>query len=158
MPSFRAALLARACLAPSTCAPFLVKRDKRRLQSVVRHADGQKGFTLIEALVALVALGLVVGGALTLVVQNARFIATAEDRLAARILADNLMVEALAVSSPLAREEASGETLFAGRNLNWRRVVIETGVDGVVRIDIEVRRGENGQTLAAATSLKRERS
>ncbi|MBB5518756.1 type II secretion system minor pseudopilin GspI [Amphiplicatus metriothermophilus] len=124
----------------------------------VRDADSQKGFTLIEALVALVALGLVVGGALALIAQNARFIAAAEDRLVAQALADNLMVEALAASAPLEREVTSGETSFAGRDLRWRRVVVETGVDDVVRIDIDVRRRKVGQTLAAATSLKRERS
>ncbi|GAB4531374.1 MAG: hypothetical protein Kow00133_20000 [Amphiplicatus sp.] len=147
---------------PLSSAPSAFRPSKRaggkRSQIIVRHAGGQKGFTLIEALVALVALGLVVGGALTLIAQNARFIAAAEDRLAARILADNLMVEALAASAPLEREEASGETRFAGRDLRWRRVVVETGADGVVRIDIDVRRSESGQTLAAATSLKRERS
>lgn len=115
-----------------------------------------RGFTLIETLVALAILGAVVTAVLALISQSARFVATSEDRLLAGVLADNLMVDALAGAAPLERNETEAEVEFAGSLWATRQLIVETGLAGVVRIDVSVRRAGSQQTLAAATSLKKE--
>ena len=120
--------------------------------------DADRGFTLVETLVALAVLGAVVTAVLALVAQSARFVATAEDRMLASMVVDNEMVEALAVSAPLERNRSEKETTFAGAAWTVTREVAETGVGTVVRIDISVRRAGGAQALASATTLKAEQS
>ena len=118
----------------------------------------QRGLTLIETLVAMAILGLVVTAILALISQSARFMSASEDRVAAGILADNLMVEAMANAAPLERGDAEEPTSFVGAEWITKQTVTDTGVDGLVRIDIAVRRADSAQVLATATTLKAEQA
>lgn len=120
-------------------------------------AESQRGLTLIETLVAMAILSLVVTAILGLIGQSSRFMSTSEDRVIAGVLVDNLMVETMAGAAPLERGEAESEIEFAGANWIARQTVNEIGVDGLVRVDLAVRRADSAQVLAAATTLKRER-
>ena len=118
----------------------------------------QKGVTLVETLVALAVLGLVAGSVLILIGQNTRYAAAARDRTYASIVADNVMVRALALSGPMETGAAFGETDLAGRVWPYQITVTETGINEIYRIDIEVLAGgEESQVLASATSLRRSR-
>ena len=124
----------------------------------VQTLKTQRGLTLIETLVAMAILGLVVTAILALISQSARFMSSSEDRVAAGILADNLMVEAMANAAPLERGDAEEPATFVGAEWMTKQTVTDTGVDGLIRIDIVVRRADSAQVLARATTLKAEKA
>ena len=115
----------------------------------------QRGLTLIETLVALAIMGFVAASILTLVGQNTRFAAAARDRTYAAVAADNVMVRAMALSGPVEVGEIFGETDVAGRTWPYRVTVVETAVEGVLRIDVDVFDGEGGQVIASALTLRK---
>ena len=117
----------------------------------------QKGVTLVETLVALAVMGFVIGSLLVLIGQNSRFAAAMRDRTMASIAADNLMVEALILREATETGEDAGDITIAGNVMEYRRTIIETGVDDVVRIDIEILAPETQQRLAHAVSMRRAR-
>ena len=112
----------------------------------------QRGITLVETLVALAIMGLTTSAILVLVGQNTRFAAQANERVYASIAADNLMVEALALSGPIDTVEEEGTVTLAGREFQYRKTIVETGVINVVRINIEMLTPE-GQSLSRAQTL-----
>ena len=114
----------------------------------------QKGLTLVEVLVALAILGAVAGSVLTLISQNARFIAAAETRMMAGILLDNKMVEALGRISKLDFVKEEEKAHFANRDWLVERAVTKTQTEGLVRIDIKVLDPATGRVEASAVTLK----
>ena len=114
----------------------------------------QRGVTLVETLVALAVMGLIIGALLVLIGQNSRFAASMRDKTMAQIAADNLMVEAMVLSSALETGETEGDIEVGEQPLRFKRSIGETGVENVLRIDITIS-AENGQTLARATSMRR---
>lgn len=104
-------------------------------------------------LVALVALGAIASAAIALISQNTRYISSAEDRAIASILADNAAVEALSLAL-IEIGATETETDFAGERWTVSRSVAESGADGLLRVDIGVRRAGAAQTLAKATTLR----
>ncbi len=129
---------------------------KRLSSHASTAADRQRGLTLAEVLVALAIVGLVAAAVVALIGQNARFAADAEERVLAGILADNMMVEALARSTPLERGASESERPLGVRTFAGRLIVTEAE-GGLVQIRVEVRSKDTGQSLATATTLKRER-
>ncbi len=119
--------------------------------------NNQKGVTLVETLVALAVMGFVVGSLLVLIGQNSRFAASMRDRTMASVAADNLMVEGLVLESALETGEVTGNVFVGDQTWSFRREIIETGVDDVLRIEIEIADPATGQTLAHATSMRRSR-
>lgn len=120
------------------------------------EAGRQTGMTLVEVLVALAILGMTAASIMMLIAQNTRFVAASEDRAIAAILLDNVMVETLASTAALelgASEEARD---FVGRDWRVMRTIGETGLEGVVRIEVEILTAD-GQTLARAETLRRRR-
>jgi len=125
-----------------------------RLNALEHKRKNQDGMTLIEVMVALVILALVATGVLSLIGQNARFITSAEDRLAASILADNILVERLATAEPLEEGEESYEQQYAGRDWLCREVITDLEGVGLVRIDLSISAKTSEQVLATVSTLK----
>ena len=110
--------------------------------------------TLIEVMVALAILGLVATGVLALVGQNSRFVVSAQDRMLASILADNIMVERLSTQQILEGGDESEEREFAGQIWSANETITAIEGAGMLRIDIEIRRSGSDQILASASTLK----
>lgn len=137
-----------------------MSRDRWRIRRVGRSSPmglrSAGGLSLIEVLVAIGVLAAVAGGAIAVVGQNTRFLSQAEQRVLAAILCDNLAAEAMARAAPLTRGAETGEISFAGQNWAFDRTVSEAGVEGLVRISIDVRAQGGGATLASVVTLKAE--
>ena len=123
------------------------------MKIVRRKRKSQRGVTLVETLVALAVMGLVTGSVLALIAQNTRFAAAARDRTYAAVAADNIMVRELALSGPIELGERFGETEVAGRGWPYRVTIVESGVEGMFRIDVDIFDGE--QVIASAVTLRR---
>jgi len=118
--------------------------------------NSQRGLTLIETLVALAIMGLTTAAILVLIGQNTRFMISAEERAYASIAVDNLMVESLALNASIEIGEETGPVSVGGREWSYLRRIEQSGVDGLLVIEIDIRNSDNGQVLASATSLRRE--
>ena len=122
-------------------------------------ANKQRGITLVETLIALAIMGLVTTTILVLVGQSTRFTAAAQDRAYASIAADNLMVQELALSGSVETGEEFGDVEIAAREWKYRRIVTETGVTDLFRVEIqiiaEVQEGEGEQVIARVTTLRK---
>ena len=99
----------------------------------------QRGFTLIEVLVALaiVAIGMAaVMGALT---SSANTISYLRDKTFAQWVALNQIANLRLSGQQPPTGNSNGDTDFAGRSWHWRQEVVATQIPGVERIDISVR-------------------
>jgi len=65
------------------------------------------------------------------------------------------MVEALVVQNALETGDSDGDVAVGGQTMGWRRTVTDTGVDGVLRIEISVIDQVSGQVLAHAATMRR---
>jgi len=113
----------------------------------------QHGLTLVETLVAMAILAAVSIAAFSLLSQGANFAASERDRLAASIVADNLMVEELLRAAAPDLGEDSGEIEFARRTFEWSTTVTDSGED-LRRIALVVRLKGSPQTLARIETVK----
>ncbi len=114
-------------------------------------SESDRGFTLIEVLVALAIFSL---AALALVKLDSATIRTGEAierRQIARIVVNNLAVEALTDPVPPALGQSEGDLGNGGRSWHWRRTVGRT--QGIVRIDLSVE-DQAGQTLSRQTIVR----
>jgi len=113
----------------------------------------QKGFTLVETLVALAILAGVVLAAYAMLGQSARFAAIEQERLVAGIIADNLTAEALIRPATPDKGEEEYAIQMAGGKWFARRVIDDAG-EGLLRIEISVTRFGDTQVLARVESLR----
>ncbi len=113
----------------------------------------QRGLTLVETLVAMAILAAVSLSAFAMLSQGANFAASERDRLAASIVADNLMVEAMLKETAPDLGEDKGEVEFAGRTFEWSTVVSDSGEE-LRRIELAVRLQGSPQTLARIETVR----
>ncbi len=107
----------------------------------------QRGFTLIEALVALAIAATALVVLLGRLGASAEVQRTLEDQRLALDAAANLLAGEMLRLAPDGRE-TSGELQLAGRRLHWRRWTEKTFLDGFVRVNVAVAvEGEPEATL-----------
>jgi general secretion pathway protein I len=114
----------------------------------------ERGFTLIEIVVALAIFSVAAVALLNLAGGNTRTAAMLERRALAQVVADNLAVEA-AIGGGEALTGGSGETEIGGRTLRWTRAAAPTPDGTLVRVDIDVREGDDPQVLASLSLFRR---
>ncbi|MEO1014896.1 MAG: type II secretion system minor pseudopilin GspI [Pseudomonadota bacterium] len=115
--------------------------------------ERQRGLTLVETLVAFAILTGVVASLVALLSQTARYMASAEDRFLASLLANNLMVEELARIEPSPRGSSTDQAFFAGRDFDYVRTGVEVR-DGVVQVTFDVKRAGEDALLARTAALR----
>lgn len=114
-----------------------------------RAAD--RGFTLIEMLVALAVLSIAVLALLNLAGENTRTLAAVERRVLANVVAENRVIEA--VVAPDAAVGESGAVDVAGdRDWRWTRRITPSG--GLMRIEVQVSEAEGGRAAADVTAFR----
>ena len=105
-----------------------------------RNADYRrdKGFTLIEVLVALVIVSISLTGMAVTMGSMLNNATTLRERTYASWIAQNRIVELRLANEVPRTGTTSGEVEYANAFWEWRTEVSETGVENLFRIDVEV--------------------
>ena len=112
----------------------------------------QRGFTLLEVLVALLILAVVMAALIRGVGLEARALAAQRDSTFGQWVAANRIAEIrlLPGTAPLGR--SNGQARMAGRDWTWRAEVSATEVAGIQRIRVRV--FEDAQSVDPVATLE----
>ena len=114
-----------------------MKRHAAR-RSVSAGRSGERGFTLIEVMVALAIAALSLGAVAAAVSQMVESATAMEQRTYASWIGQNRIAELrLANVIPKVGED-SDEITYAGREWTWRATISETEVENLFRVDVDV--------------------
>jgi len=116
----------------------------------------ERGFTLIEVMVALAVFGLAVLALVRVETLAIRGAATVDTAAVARIVAGNVAAEAVTDARAPAAGRSTGVENNAGRRWRWQRDVAGTPDPRVVRIDVAVA-DERGTVQARTVAVRRAR-
>jgi general secretion pathway protein I len=112
-----------------------------------------KGFTLIEVMVALVIVALSLTAVTATISQMVDASETMRDRTYASWIAQNRIAELrLAAAAPNVGS-TDGEVQYANTDWTWRATVSETGVDELYRIDVAVGFADSEDTIRTVTGF-----
>jgi general secretion pathway protein I len=114
----------------------------------------ERGFTLVEMLVALAIFSLAALALLRLEGATVKTTALLQEQALAQVVARNLAVEALTDPEPPAFGATRGEAINAGRKWRWSRVVGRSPEPRIQLIRIEVR-SDRGPEAANLTLFRR---
>ncbi|MCU6455467.1 type II secretion system minor pseudopilin GspI [Sphingomonas sp. A2-49] len=117
------------------------------------RASDQRGFTLIEIMVALAVFSLAVLALLRLETATIRGAATLDDSLLAGLVARNVANDAISDGRPPVAGRTTGSEANGGHSWTWVRQVRATGNAGIVRIDVAVT-DRTGRILGRTTAIR----
>lgn len=105
-----------------------------------RYPDrrGECGFTLLEVMVALLIVASALAAMGTTMVRAIGDAGAMRDRTYASWIAQNKIVEMRAAGVVPKTGSTNGEVEYASSDWAWRATVNETGIDGLLRVDVEV--------------------
>jgi len=110
-------------------------------------SHNQRGFTLIEVLVALAVLAIALAAVMRAVTQSIETTISLRDHLEAQWVAEDRMTEHQLRGDWLSIDTTTGTKEFNGREWRWREQVSATPIDKFRRVKIEVRAGEDKEVL-----------
>lgn len=113
-----------------------------------------KGFSLIEVVVALGVLSTAAIGFSSLARGSLAGTSQLESRYFATIIADNQLTEALTQDTPLRIGVIEGESEQMGRTLDWVQTVSQTTQAGLMLVEIEVSDPLTEDVLIRTSTLK----
>jgi general secretion pathway protein I len=105
----------------------------------------QRGFTLIEVMIALTILAIAMGAMLQTTASTAANSAHLRDRTFAQWVATNLITEWQLAESWPDLGKRSGDVEFAGQRWYWQREVQKVEDPMLRRLDVQVRRERNAK-------------
>jgi general secretion pathway protein I len=104
----------------------------------MRCASSNRGFTLIEVMVALAIVSFALSAMAAAMMQMLNAASTMRERTYASWIAHNKITE-MRLSNVIPKVSAtSGEITYAGVEWAWRAVVSETGVENLYRVDVSI--------------------
>lgn len=112
--------------------------------------EPQRGFTLIEVVVAMAVVALGMMAVFRVVQDTVNNSAYLRDRTFATWIADNRLTELRLGSELPSVDQTEGEVEFANQAWRWQATVSQTPVDDLRRIDIRVRRDADPEDSALA--------
>ncbi|MEM9809647.1 MAG: type II secretion system minor pseudopilin GspI [Pseudomonadota bacterium] len=118
-------------------------------------SKNQRGLTLIEVLVALAVLSLVAGSLLILMGQQVRQATIIEERMLARIVAENALSSYIAARQIGADTDPQGEEDIDGRVFSFRIRRQDAPIEEYETVVVEVRLSRDGQVIASLETLQR---
>lgn len=119
------------------------------------RSDAERGFTLIEMLVALAIFSLAALALLRLGGATAANGARLESQQMAMIVARNIAAETLSDPAPPAFGSSGGEVVNGGRRWRWTRNVARSPEARIQQIEIVVEPSGEGFGRAALTIFRR---
>lgn len=113
----------------------------------------QSAFTLVEVLIALVVVAFALSAAAISMGQMIDTANAMRERSYASWIAQNQIAE-LRLSGTIPEvSTSSGEVEFANTAWGWRSTVSETGVENLVRVDVEVTRAGSDDVIRTVTGF-----
>jgi len=99
---------------------------------------GANGFTLVEVLVALAVVAVGLGAVFLSLNQTIYSASYLRDKTLANWVAENRLTELRLANTPPEADETSGDAEMGGVRWLWRQRISETGVQNMLRVDLEV--------------------
>jgi len=113
----------------------------------------ERGFTLIEVMVALAVFGLAILALVRLEGAAVRGGGMVEEVIVAQIVARNVALDALTEAAPPPPGRTDGAETNGGRTWRWTRQVSPTGDPRVARIDVTVTNA-TGRVVGRTTAVR----
>ncbi|MCG8371011.1 MAG: type II secretion system minor pseudopilin GspI [Proteobacteria bacterium] len=113
----------------------------------------ERGFTLLEVMVALMIVGLTLLAAAATVSQMIDSADTMRDRTYASWIGQNKIVEMRLSGTVPDVSTTSGELDYGYGRWEWRAVVSETGIDNFMRVDVSVSRVDTDYVVRTVTGF-----
>ena len=110
------------------------------------RAPNDRGFSLIEALVALAVFAMAGVGLVQLQTHSLQTLSQVETRALADVVAQNALVEIVASSAPPAPGQRTEAKSFAGRD--WQIATQVTPVGDMLRVSVAVSGASNATPVA----------
>lgn len=110
----------------------------------------QRGFTLIEVVVAIAIVALGMMAVFRVVNDTVNNSAYLRDRTLAVWIADNRLVEMRLARELPSVDETEGDLEYANQRWHWTATVSQTPVDNLRRIDVRVRRESDAEDSSLA--------
>lgn len=114
----------------------------------------ESGFSLLEVVVALAVFSLGAIASLNVLGESARAQATNQERFVALIVAENRLVEAMALSRPPPPGETTGVEQMFGRDWAWRLATAPTSDPRILRLDASVTLKGDTANLASVSTFR----
>lgn len=118
-----------------------------------RKVTSNRGFTLIEVMVALVIAALAMAGISASISQMADAAITMQQRTYASWIGMNQVTQMRLANVIPEVAESNGEVTYANQDWLWTATVSETGVENLFRVDVAVSLAASGERIRTVTGF-----